>query len=689
RVQDLVGHKIVLYAWTESGVSRVAVVDVEGQLDPAFEAELLQLKAPRPIQYAPKQRYGSLWASTDVLSPSGIVHFGGKAANYGMLRRYVPTNCPPAIAFSFDLWDDFLDQALPGGTTLRAEIAAQLAPFTNYPPDIAALKSSLAAIRSLFTTTAAFSPAQEQQITNALLSFFDPSRKIRFRSSTNVEDSEQFTGAGLYDSYSGCLLDDLDGDIAGPCRCDPAEAAERGVFRALRKVYAGFYNDDAFLERLAHRVNEREVGMAVLVHHSFPDEEELANGVATPRFRFAFGPTHASGDLVTQLGAVSVTNPDGNSIPEIVFADDLFGKVAFTLKQQSSLVPLGGKVMNWPADYEALVRLVNAVAAGFHQYYPAKSNLSLAFEYKKDVNLGVALKQVREVPQPTTGGSTSQVYLLDAPVTFSVAQKEGSDVFASHRLKSLWNLHTANISLVASNLARGIYTEGTCEYVDQGAVQRLLGPLDSWPGAWHSPAGTVNGWTTGSGSGRRDWRLQTSITTNLPAPRPPFLTQADFPKSLGVTYAQPVPILRGGAPYTTTNEAVALEVCPVITAADLPEERIFTNGSITIQTRFYLGAPPRDAIIIWTAPLLRFVETRITGLTTEPIVLTGYYSQTYHPFHHNFGEECIFEPWLEPGLSPAILTELDAANIQWIYVWSDYNRTIFWVLGRDGLLRRL
>ena len=35
-----------------------------------------------------------------------------------------------------------------------------------------------------------------------------------------VEDSEAFSGAGLYDSFSGCAEDDTDADNAGPSRCD-------------------------------------------------------------------------------------------------------------------------------------------------------------------------------------------------------------------------------------------------------------------------------------------------------------------------------------------------------------------------------------------------------------------------------------------------------------------------------------
>src|SRR6185503_19138684 len=118
-----------------------------------------------------------------------------------------------------------------------------------------------------------FTAEQQHAITNALR-VFNPQRRIRFRSSTNVEDSEHFTGAGLYDSYSGCLLDDRDGNTSGPSLCDPEEEDERGVFRAIQRVYASFYNDNAFIERLRLGVDESQVGMAVLVHYSFPDEIE-------------------------------------------------------------------------------------------------------------------------------------------------------------------------------------------------------------------------------------------------------------------------------------------------------------------------------------------------------------------------------------------------------------------------------
>src|SRR5205085_1451619 len=135
--------------------------------------------------------------------------------NFGLLRRAIPQNSPKAIAISFDLWDEFLGQTLPGGKTLRQEIQARLAGF-SYPPDMKKLTAALEAIRTLITDNTVFTEAQMNAIGAVLLANFDPTIKIRFRSSTNVEDSENFTGAGLYDSYSGCLADDRDGDTTGP-----------------------------------------------------------------------------------------------------------------------------------------------------------------------------------------------------------------------------------------------------------------------------------------------------------------------------------------------------------------------------------------------------------------------------------------------------------------------------------------
>jgi hypothetical protein len=688
RVQSLVGHKIILRATINFDAGRVKVVDAEGLLTPALEAELLALKQPAPIDFVPKQTFGAISSSTDALTPEDIGLFGGKAANFGLLRRTVPTNSPdPAIALSFDLWDAFLDQTLPGGQTLRSAIATLLAPYTNYPPDITGLKATLADIRSLIRSTARFTLEQQQAITN-LLSVFDPQRKIRFRSSTNVEDSEHFTGAGLYDSYSGCLLDDLDGDTSGPSACDPDENNERGVFRAIQRVYASFYNDNAFLERLRHGVDENRVAMGVLVHHSFPDEEELANGVATLDCRYG-GFTSFSGKIVTQLGAEPVTNPDGSSIPEVVDYFRSGNIVGVDLRQYSSRVPLGAFVMNWESDYRGFGELFKKVADGFHVLDPAKTRFYLDFEYKKDVNLGLVVKQVRELPNPATTNRTIP-FLIDDPAKWVVAQREAGDVFGNHRLKSTWALHAANFRLIPTNLAQGIFTHGTVDYVEDGVAQRRDGPLNGWPNASNAPSGSIHYWTTGSGTSLRGWRLNTVITTNVTGGEPPIFTQNDFETYASVDYATPVPTISQSGQFTTTTSEIAfLESCRAPGPNDILKERhINKPGVVDLQVSYYWPNEP-PAAAGYTAPLVRFVETRITGLTSQPIVLTGYYSQTYRPGHHNFTEEFIFEPRLEPGLSALALAELEAANIQFLHVELGFVEPVINVLGLDQKFRKL
>ena len=57
---------------------------------------------------------GDYWADTNDLQPADICYFGGKAANFGVLRRAIPNESPRAMAFSFDLWNAFLDQPIDG-----------------------------------------------------------------------------------------------------------------------------------------------------------------------------------------------------------------------------------------------------------------------------------------------------------------------------------------------------------------------------------------------------------------------------------------------------------------------------------------------------------------------------------------------------------------------------------------------
>lgn len=692
RAQELVGHTICLRAFENYGRTDVRLIDLEGTLDDATIQEILALKKPPQLDLAPVTAYGSYATSTDALMPSDIRYFGGKAANFGILRRAIPEHSPVAMAFSFDLWNDFLSQELADGRTLRETITAHLSGFRYPPSDMAAVSWRLSEIRNMFTDEAVtdFTDAQRQAIVSALqepLYGFDPLQKLRFRSSTNMEDAEEFTGAGLYDSYSGCLADDLDGDNRGPCLCDPGRSKERGVYTVIRKVFASFYNENAWLERLRHDVDESDVGMAMLAHHSFPDEIEMANGVAAVKRRSG---SNWEITLVTQAGATSVTNPTDGSIPEEVVVHRYSFDTYARQVRQSNLVPLGATVMEWQKDYTYLAELLVKVGDEFAGV-TGEENFVLEMEYKKVAPEGkLVVKQVREIPQPDDTPSITP-FLVNEPVEYCVFQGEYGDIFANHRLKSRWQFETVNLWLTEESLSSTLYGQVTLDYAANAAIGRLTGHMSEWPSASHgyTASGTMDAWRIADSRNPRNCRLHTDNIPTLVSPaESAILTLQDFGNlTFDVEYDEPVLRWDWPAPTPTTKEQVQLSPCPEPSAKDLLQKRRFEGPKgVSVATTFYWPPAPTGPTAGYTAPLSRWVETRIEGYTREPIVLRGYYSQTYKPDHHNFNEHFLFEPQLEPGLSPEVLAELGEKNIRLIHVHGGMSGPTITTYGFDDKL---
>ena len=65
-------------------------------------------------------------------------------------------------------------------------------------------------------------------------------------------------------------------------------------------------------------------------------------------------------------------------------------------------------------------------------------------------------------------------------------------------------------------------------------------------------------------------------------------------------------------------------------------------------------------------------------------------AQTYHPGHHNFWEEFLFDPYLEPGFDPELLEELAARNIRGLVAgyFGPGQPVDMWIWGLDDTLRR-
>ncbi len=665
---------------------QIQLVDVTGRLNEDLGDYLSDLKRAPDLAIRPFVLSGTYTAEVATATPDDIVTIGGKAANYGFLLREIPNNARPAMAFTFDLWSDYLDQPLDG-VTLRQRIATLLAPFPSYPPaSFTDLYAALDTIRDLIDDEADFTPAQRAVIVEAL-ERFDPNHRIRFRSSTNVEDSDVFTGAGLYESKSGCLPDDLDADDEGPSICEPDEENERGVFRALRKVFASFYNDNAFLERLRHRVDESQVGMAVLVHHNFPDETELANGVAVVQT----SASRANLSIVTQPGAFSVTNPEDDGAPEIV---DVFIFTSSTfpqLRQGAERLPLGATVLRMPEEYVELTNLLTEVGQAFGRFH-GESQFDIEFEFKKITGEGLVVKQVRRIPR-TTAPEVAPV-LIDTPATLCTFQGEYGDVFANYRLKSRWRISFEDS--VLEDTSPLPFSSAEHDYVVGGAVQTLNGPPSAWSEAQTGTfdpqndgvLGYTSSWSVGDASAHRGMTLKTMVPKGIGPTSIPIVFTGDLGFTLEAEHDAPVPYRHfDGEIRRRSTEDVWLVACAdgfPLTERHLPQSRTFTDASASISTDFIWPPSPTGAVAGYTAPLDRWTATAIGGVTDESTALSGYFSQTYRPEHHNFTENFIFDPHLEEGIDPSIVAAWDGRGIQALIKPAGFDNPPFQVITHAG-----
>ncbi len=241
---------------------------------------------PKTVQHLKMNLKKGGLLQMDQLSLHTVNVVGGKASNFAMLSRLATDSRGkfkvPEGAFAIPFhwyWDHFV----ASGAQLKVEA---LLTDEELMHDTKRLRVALDHIRKLIL---------QQPVNQALLAEIkdmvaktSPTKRMRFRSSTNAEDIEGFNGAGLYESRSGIV-----GDTAKP------------IDDAMREVWASLWNFRAFQEREYYRIDHRQCAMGLLVHRSFPDE--LANGVAITKNLYR--PDYYGFVINVQKGEVSVVSP--------------------------------------------------------------------------------------------------------------------------------------------------------------------------------------------------------------------------------------------------------------------------------------------------------------------------------------------------------------------------------------------
>ena len=203
---------------------------------------------------------------TKAMIQQAITAFGAKTAGYSVLRNTPGLPTRKAFGIPVFYYDQFMKQngfydrirTLRADPEFRDKPAVRDAALTQLRNDILAAPVDVGF----------------QTLLKAKLAADYPGQTMRFRSSTNAEDLDGFPCAGCYDSHTG---DPSDWDIdSATCSTDGNNNCS--VLQAIRKTWATVWKLRTYEEREYHSIDHTAVGMALLVHHNFAQEE--ANGVA-------------------------------------------------------------------------------------------------------------------------------------------------------------------------------------------------------------------------------------------------------------------------------------------------------------------------------------------------------------------------------------------------------------------------
>ncbi|MCP4871494.1 MAG: hypothetical protein GY898_22515 [Proteobacteria bacterium] len=306
---------------------------------------------------------------------AAVPAFGGKASHFGSMAAIDGLSHPDAFAIPVHWYEAHM-----AANGLWDQVDAMLVDpdFLSFPT---ARDEQLAHLRGAIEA-APIDPDFLEAVVAKLEADY-PGTRVRFRSSTNAEDVSGFNGAGLYTSRSG----------------DPNDPAYP-VDAAIRRVWASVWRYRAYEEREYYGIDHRQIGMALLVHRSFPDED--ANGVAVTGNIFDSSGLEPAFYVNVQLGEESVVLPDqGVTTDQYLHYYSQPGQPVVYLAH-SSLVDDGDSVLSL-SQINELGQALDAIHLHFADAYAGDGGFyAMDTEFKFDSSAGdgsqLYLKQARPYP---------------------------------------------------------------------------------------------------------------------------------------------------------------------------------------------------------------------------------------------------------------------------------------------------
>lgn len=299
-----------------------------------------------------------------------VDRIGGKAANFGEIRNVsalkIPTPDGPDFAIPFHYYHAHMQQYG------LYDFLNQMLSHPDFPIDAAYRSKQLALLRDSIIHSP-IDPNLVALVKSKIKDFADFD-SYRFRSSTNAEDLEDFSGAGLYDSFSAKKYH-----------------STKTIDNAIRKVWASLWNFRAFEERSYFKIDHGTCAMGILVHRSFPDED--ANGVLITKNLYNANPAFT---INVQYREHSIVFPEPGILHDqmLLFTWSVNPSDEFMLEYLSfSNIPeLNGQAVMTDEEVFELGRYATAIKNRF--YYELPHNCDCVY---KDFGVDIEFKVDSEV----------------------------------------------------------------------------------------------------------------------------------------------------------------------------------------------------------------------------------------------------------------------------------------------------
>jgi hypothetical protein len=292
---------------------------------------------------------------------AAIPAFGGKTAHYSVLTQ-IGEDVPIKKAFAVPMV--YYDQFMRDGG-FHAQLTAWLAD-ESFRTDPAVREARL--VQMGLDMESAPVSEELQRLLAARIAAEHGTHRMRFRTSTNSEDLDGFPCAGCYESHTG----------------DPTDWED--VLLAIRRTWASAWLFRTFEERAYYGIDHLTVGMSLLVHPNFEDEE--ANGVAVTSNPYDVSGLDPAFYVNVQTGgdAEVVAPPPGVTSDQFLYYFSVPNQ-PITYLSHSNLVPAGTAVLTGKQIHALGVALHAIHSRMSAAYGPAAGNTgwyAMDVEFKLD-----------------------------------------------------------------------------------------------------------------------------------------------------------------------------------------------------------------------------------------------------------------------------------------------------------------